>query len=154
MKVFLSWCFALERRADGIRCWEQSGIDDVGCRPAAAVACVDELDGTGGCGKTDQGQLEQASGVLHLGFFEPEANTFRRPEHFLGSPPQPVEPLRRRRQRRWPRSWSAGATISARLDHGQADRFLALPNGIPSHDTFRRVFMLIDTGHFEACFEA
>ncbi len=22
--------------------------------------------------------------------------------------------------------------------------FLALPNGIPSHDTFRRVFMLID----------
>jgi predicted transposase YbfD/YdcC len=32
--------------------------------------------------------------------------------------------------------------------------FLALPNGIPSHDTFRRVFMLIDTGHFEACFES
>ena len=32
--------------------------------------------------------------------------------------------------------------------------FLALPNGIPSHDTFRRVFMLIDTGRFEACFEA
>lgn len=31
-------------------------------------------------------------------------------------------------------------------------RFLALPNGIPSHDTFRRVFMLIDAGHFEACF--
>lgn len=32
--------------------------------------------------------------------------------------------------------------------------FLMLPNGIPSHDTFRRVFMLIDTGRFEACFEA
>jgi predicted transposase YbfD/YdcC len=32
--------------------------------------------------------------------------------------------------------------------------FLALPNGIPAHDTFRRVFMLIDTGRFEACFEA
>ena len=32
--------------------------------------------------------------------------------------------------------------------------FLALPNGIPSHDTFRRVFMLIDTGRFEACFES
>src|SRR3954449_1871657 len=29
--------------------------------------------------------------------------------------------------------------------------FLALPNGIPSHDTFRRVFMLIDPDAFEAC---
>src|SRR3954462_217106 len=30
--------------------------------------------------------------------------------------------------------------------------FLALPHGIPSHDTFRRVFMLIDPAAFEACF--
>jgi predicted transposase YbfD/YdcC len=30
--------------------------------------------------------------------------------------------------------------------------FLALPNGIPSHDTFRRVFMLIDPDAFEVCF--
>src|SRR5215211_8308208 len=30
--------------------------------------------------------------------------------------------------------------------------FLALPNGIPSHDTFRRVFMLIDPDAFEICF--
>src|SRR3954451_14167749 len=29
--------------------------------------------------------------------------------------------------------------------------FLALPNGIPSHDTFRRVFMLIDPDAFEGC---
>src|ERR687894_3264524 len=29
---------------------------------------------------------------------------------------------------------------------------LALPNGIPSHDTFRRVFMLIDPDAFQACF--
>ena len=29
---------------------------------------------------------------------------------------------------------------------------LALPNGIPSRDTFRRVFMLIDPDAFEACF--
>jgi predicted transposase YbfD/YdcC len=33
-------------------------------------------------------------------------------------------------------------------------KFLVLPNGIPAHDTFRRVFMLIDPAHFEACFEA
>ena len=32
--------------------------------------------------------------------------------------------------------------------------FLNLPNGIPSHDTFRRVFMLIDPGAFEAGFAA
>jgi predicted transposase YbfD/YdcC len=31
-------------------------------------------------------------------------------------------------------------------------RFLELPNGIPSHDTFRRVLMLIDPEHFERCF--
>ena len=29
---------------------------------------------------------------------------------------------------------------------------MALPNGIPSHDTFRRVFMPIDPDAFEACF--
>ena len=41
--------------------------------------------------------------------------------------------------------------------YGQSKRtwletFLELPNGIPSHDTFRRVFMLIDPDAFEACF--
>ena len=30
--------------------------------------------------------------------------------------------------------------------------FLELPGGIPSHDTFRRVFMLIDANKFEQCF--
>ncbi len=33
-------------------------------------------------------------------------------------------------------------------------QFLGLPNGIPSHDTFRRVFMLIDAERFEASFLA
>ena len=32
--------------------------------------------------------------------------------------------------------------------------FLDLPNGMPSHDTFRRVFMLIDPDAFEAGFTA
>ena len=31
-------------------------------------------------------------------------------------------------------------------------RFLDLPGGIPSHDTFRRVLMLIDPGEFERGF--
>ncbi len=30
--------------------------------------------------------------------------------------------------------------------------FLGLPNGIPSHDTFNRVFSAIDSRQFEACF--
>jgi predicted transposase YbfD/YdcC len=30
--------------------------------------------------------------------------------------------------------------------------FLDLPNGIPSHDTFRRVFMLLDAEQFQVCF--
>ena len=34
------------------------------------------------------------------------------------------------------------------------ETFLELPNGIPSHDTFRRVFMLLDPEAFEACFAA
>ena len=33
-------------------------------------------------------------------------------------------------------------------------RFLELPNGIPSHDTFRRVFMLVEAEQFEAGFLA
>jgi predicted transposase YbfD/YdcC len=31
--------------------------------------------------------------------------------------------------------------------------FLRLPNGIPSHDTFRRVFCLLDPGAFHECFQ-
>lgn len=31
-------------------------------------------------------------------------------------------------------------------------RFLELPNGIPSHDTFSRVFRLLNPVHFESCF--
>jgi predicted transposase YbfD/YdcC len=30
--------------------------------------------------------------------------------------------------------------------------FLALPNGIPSHDTFNRIFRMINVGAFNACF--
>jgi DDE_Tnp_1-associated/Transposase DDE domain len=41
--------------------------------------------------------------------------------------------------------------------HGRGKRdwlqgFLELPGGIPSHDTFRRVLMLIDPDRFERCF--
>ena len=44
-------------------------------------------------------------------------------------------------------------------DFGQAKlswlrQYLALPNGIPSHDTFGRVFGLLDPVEFEACFSS
>ncbi len=42
-------------------------------------------------------------------------------------------------------------------DFGQAKHdwlstFLALPNGIPSHDTFRRLFERLDPDQFQRCF--
>lgn len=40
-----------------------------------------------------------------------------------------------------------------RAYEGWFKRFLALPNGIPSHDTFARVFGLIDPACMHACFE-
>src|SRR4028119_265695 len=33
-------------------------------------------------------------------------------------------------------------------------QFLPLPNGIPSHDTFRRVLMLLQPHAFERCFRS
>ena len=36
--------------------------------------------------------------------------------------------------------------------HRWLKKFLKLPNGIPSHDTFSRVFMMIDAEQFQECF--
>ncbi len=78
MGIFLSCCPAFERGANGLGGREQSRVDNIGCRPVTAVARIDELDRAGRCGKADQGQLEQSSGILHLGFFKPEAVAFQR----------------------------------------------------------------------------
>ena len=48
-------------------------------------------------------------------------------------------------------SWEDMA-LYGRSKQAWLETFLALPNGIPSHDTFRRVFMLIDPDAFEVCF--
>jgi len=50
-------------------------------------------------------------------------------------------------------SWE-DITLYGRSKIDWLSRFLPLRNGIPAHDTFRRVFMLIDTERFERCFEA
>lgn len=39
-----------------------------------------------------------------------------------------------------------------RAKFGWFNSFLELPKGIPSHDTFRRVFMLLDPEEFRTCF--
>ncbi len=50
-------------------------------------------------------------------------------------------------------SWD-GIALYGRSKLAWLRTFLELPNGIPSHDTFRRVFMLIDPDAFEAGFMA
>src|SRR5438046_2768566 len=47
----------------------------------------------------------------------------------------------------WPDSEAFGYS-----KHDWFKRFLALPNGIPSHDTFRRVFAALSPAKFAACF--
>ena len=41
---------------------------------------------------------------------------------------------------------------SARTRHDWLKKYLRLPNGVPSHDTFERVFDRIDPAAFQACF--
>lgn len=48
-------------------------------------------------------------------------------------------------------SWTA-VEAYGRAKHGWLTNFLALPNGIPSHDTFRRVFCLLDPEAFQRSF--
>ena len=49
-------------------------------------------------------------------------------------------------------NWQQIATFAQRR-HDWLKTFLALPNGIPSHDTFERVFDLVDPQAFLACFQ-
>ena len=48
-------------------------------------------------------------------------------------------------------NWSA-IVLWGRTNHNWLATFLELPNGIPSHDTFGRVFALLDPEQFAACF--
>ena len=47
--------------------------------------------------------------------------------------------------------WVAVETFG-NAKHDWLKQFLELPNGIPSHDTFGRVFSQLDTNQFRTCF--
>src|SRR6516225_9013468 len=47
-------------------------------------------------------------------------------------------------------SWT-GIAVFGRTHQTWFKRFLALPNGVPSHDTFERVFRRLDPQAFQAC---
>jgi hypothetical protein len=47
-----------------------------------------------------------------------------------------------------------GIALDGRCKQDWLQRFLERPGGIPSHDTFRRVLMLVDPARFERCFRA
>ena len=47
-------------------------------------------------------------------------------------------------------SWT-GIALFGRTHQAWFQRFLALPNGIPSHDTVERVFQRLDPQAFQAC---
>jgi predicted transposase YbfD/YdcC len=49
--------------------------------------------------------------------------------------------------------WQDIATYG-QAKHDWLSTFLGLPNGIPSHDTFRRVFCLLDPSAFHKCFQS
>ena len=44
--------------------------------------------------------------------------------------------------------------ISGKTKEGWLKGFLELPNGIPAHDTFGRVFSILDAQQFRDCFSA
>ena len=48
----------------------------------------------------------------------------------------------------------ADMALFGRAKQGFLRQFLSLPHGIPSHDTFSRVFRLLDPAQFRTCFVA
>ena len=86
MGVCLTFCFALQRCADGFGHRQQGGINDVGGRSCTAVARIDQLDRSTGRRQADHGQLEQPLSLMHLGLFQPHPIAFQRAKHLFDTP--------------------------------------------------------------------
>jgi hypothetical protein len=86
MGVFLTVCFALQRRANGFGRSQQGGINHVGRRSWTAVARVDQLHRSTRRRQADHGQLEQACSLMHLGLFQPHPIAFQRAKQLFDTP--------------------------------------------------------------------
>ena len=86
MGVFLTFCVALQRRADSFGHRQQGDVNHVGCRSCTTVARIDQLDGSARRRQADHGQLEQPFRLMHLGRFQPHPVAFQRAKHLLDTP--------------------------------------------------------------------
>ncbi|HEY0375389.1 MAG TPA: hypothetical protein VGC87_00365, partial [Pyrinomonadaceae bacterium] len=91
MGIVLPRGLAFQPWADGIDSRQQGGIDDVGCGPRAAITGVDQLQRAGGRDESDQSQLEQPAGLLHLGFLQAHAVAFQGAEDLFNPSAQLVK---------------------------------------------------------------
>ena len=92
MGVFLARCATFEGRTNGVCGGDERWISDIGCGSRAAVSRIDELDGSHRGRESNGGEVEQARGILNLGFLQAEAVALHAAEHLLDAPAQAIEP--------------------------------------------------------------
>lgn len=92
MRVLLAQCLAFERFADGAGGRQYGVIDNVGCRPRAAISGIHQLENADCRLKRQRSKVEQARRSLDLAVFKCQSVAFHQAEDLFDAPAQPVEP--------------------------------------------------------------